>query len=71
MLEKSRQQILGNPHLMQAYDQMGMGALVRNPTAFREQMEGMKKMLENPELLSRAMKGLGDGDIDEFDQGDL
>mmetsp|Transcript_32318 Transcript_32318/g.64424 ORF Transcript_32318/g.64424 Transcript_32318/m.64424 type:complete len:292 (+) Transcript_32318:53-928(+) len=71
VLESSRKQILANPMMMQAYDSMGMGALIRDPDAFRQQMEGMKKMLENPEMLTKAMEGLSDGTIDDFDQGDL
>ena len=38
ILEQSRQQILGNPMLMQAYDSMGMGGLIRDPDAFRQQV---------------------------------
>jgi hypothetical protein len=71
VLEQSRQQILSNPMLMNAYDSMGMGGLIRDPQAFRDQMEGMKKMLENPELLKNAMKGLSDSAADDFDQGEL
>jgi len=71
ILEQSRQQILGNPMLMQAYDSMGMGGLIRDPDAFRAQMEGMKKMLENPDILGKAMAGLADIPVDEFDQGEL
>ena len=72
ILEQSRQQILSNPMLMKAYDGMGMGALIRDPAAFRAQMEGMKSMLENPELLQKAMSGLSEAPkVDEFDQGDL
>jgi len=71
ILEQSRQQILSNPMLMQAYDAMGMGGLIRDPEAFRAQMEGMKKMLENPDLLGKAMAGLADIPMDEFDEGEL
>lgn len=72
ILEKSRQQILSNPMMMQAYDGMGMGALIRDPAAFRAQMEGMKQMLENPDMLAQAMKGMADPSaVDDFDQGDL
>jgi len=70
VLERSRKQILENPYLMNAYEGMGMGGLIRDPKAFRDQMEGMKKMLENPQLLSQAMKGITDT-VDEFDQGEL
>lgn len=71
ILEKSRQQIMSNPMLMNAYDSMGMGDLVRNPAAFREQMEGMKRMLEDPELLRTAMQSLSEAPSDKFDQGEL
>jgi hypothetical protein len=71
VLESSRKQILANPMMMQAYDGMGMGALIRDPDAFRKQMEGMKEMLKNPEILTKAMEGLADSTVDEFDQGDL
>lgn len=72
VLERSRQQIIGNPMLMNAYDSMGMGQLIRDPKAFRDQMEAMKSMLQNPELLKQAMKGLADqSSVDEFDQGEL
>ncbi len=72
VLERSRQQIIGNPMLMNAYDSMGMGQLIRDPKAFRDQMEAMKSMLQNPELLKKAMKGLSDqSSVDEFDQGEL
>ena len=41
-------------------------------------MEGMKQMLENPEMLTQAMSGLMDmegdglgGSLDDFDPGEL
>ena len=75
LLESSRKQILANPMMMQAYDSMGMGQMIRDGDAFRSQMESMKQMLDNPEILAKAMEGIVDSTtdsaVDDFDQGDL
>jgi hypothetical protein len=71
ILEQSRQHILSNPMMMDMYDKMGMGGLIRDPDTFRKQMESMKKMMENPDMLKGAMEGLSDSKLDQFDDGDL
>ena len=74
ILEQSRQHILSNPMMMDMYDKMGMGGLIRDPDTFRKQMESMKKMMENPDMLKGAMEGmagLSDSKLDQFDDGEL
>ena len=74
MLEKSRQQILANPMLMQAYEALGMGDLIRNPEVFRNQMLAFKQMMEDPELLAQlgaAATSRASKPVDQFDEGEL
>ena len=71
ILEQSRQHILNNPMMMDMYDKMGMGALIRDPETFKKQMESMKTLMENPDAFKGAMQGLSDSKLDQFDDVEL
>jgi len=70
ILEQSRQQILSNPMLMNAYEAMGMGDLIRNPETFRNQMLSFKKLMENPEAFAALGSSMGAA-ADRFEEGEL
>lgn len=63
--------------LMNAYESMGMGELIRDPEAFRGKMMAFKELLENPETLSNLSNALlaatkmNGANVDEFDEGEL
>merc|ERR1719310_1963413 len=70
MLEQGRKMILSNPMLMNMYESMGMGDIVRDPEMYRKQMMGLKEMLDaNQGQLGEMMGGVEE--LDDFDDGEL
>ena len=59
--------------MMQMYDKMGMGDLIRDPEMFRSQMMAFKEMIESGALGGGGMgtNQLSDDTMDDFDQGEL
>jgi len=70
MLEQGRKMILSNPMLMNMYESMGMGEIVKDPEAYRKQMMGLKDMLDAQQGQLGGMMG-GAEELDDFDDGEL